>query len=103
MYVLFYLEFKQPDVTLLQSFDYCTMDCNSFASLATFKLPSPCRLLTSACCPDKDLVVLLTRLGGRDRISLWKMQGSRKWEVDLTSDDVSATVAGLAWNPSGDG
>lgn len=77
------------------------MDCNSFASLATFKLPSPCRLLTSACCPDKDLVVLLTRLGGRDRISLWKMQGSRKWEVDITSNDVSATVAGLAWNPSG--
>lgn len=29
------------------------------------------------------------------------MQGSRKWEVDITSDDVSATVAGLAWNPSG--
>ncbi|KAL4070952.1 anaphase-promoting complex, cyclosome, subunit 4-domain-containing protein [Scleroderma citrinum] len=29
------------------------------------------------------------------------MQGSRKWEVDIASDDVSATVAGLAWNPNG--
>lgn len=79
------------------------MECNSFAPLAIFRLPSSCRLLPSACCPDKDLVVLLTRLGGRDRISLWKMQGSRKWEVDIASDDVSATVVGLVWNPSGDG
>ncbi|KAG6335275.1 hypothetical protein ID866_3804 [Astraeus odoratus] len=77
------------------------MDCNSFASLATFKLPSPCRLLTSACCPDKDLVVLITRLGGRDRVSLWKMQGSKKWEVDIAPDVVPATVVGLAWSPSG--
>ncbi|KAI6047625.1 anaphase-promoting complex, cyclosome, subunit 4-domain-containing protein [Pisolithus marmoratus] len=77
------------------------MDRNAFASLATFKLPSPCRLLASACCPDKDLVVLIARLGGRDRISLWKMQGSRKWEVDIAADDVPATVAGLAWHPDG--
>ncbi|KAI6031817.1 anaphase-promoting complex, cyclosome, subunit 4-domain-containing protein [Pisolithus microcarpus] len=77
------------------------MDCDSFASLATFKLPSPCRLVVSACCPDKDLVVLIARLGGRDRISLWKVQGSRKWEVDIATDDVPATVAGLAWHPDG--
>lgn len=74
---------------------------NAFASLATFKLPSPCRLLASACCPDKDLVVLIARLGGRDRISLWKMQGSRKWEVDIATDDVPATVASLVWHPDG--
>lgn len=85
----------------MRGVELCKMDCDSFASLATFKLPSPCRLVVSACCPDKDLVVLIARLGGRDRISLWKVQGSRKWEVDIATDDVPATVAGLAWHPDG--
>ncbi|KIJ21731.1 hypothetical protein PAXINDRAFT_165137 [Paxillus involutus ATCC 200175] len=77
------------------------MESSAFATLATLQLPSPCRLLSSACCPDKDLVVLISRLGGHDRMSLWKLQGSRKWEVDIGTDDVSAMVTGLAWSPSG--
>ncbi|KIJ68430.1 hypothetical protein HYDPIDRAFT_106626 [Hydnomerulius pinastri MD-312] len=77
------------------------METNAFATLATLQLPSPCRLLSSACCPDKDLVVLISRLGGHDKMSLWKMQGSRKWEIDIGSDDASTTVTGLAWSPSG--
>ncbi|KAH7883604.1 anaphase-promoting complex, cyclosome, subunit 4-domain-containing protein [Phlebopus sp. FC_14] len=77
------------------------MQANAFATLATLQLPSPCRLLFSACCPDKDLVVLLSRLGGRDKMSLWKMQGSKKWEVDIGSDNSSSTATTLAWSPSG--
>ena len=78
------------------------METNAFASLAVFKLPSTCRLLASSCCPDKDLVVLISRLGGKDRISLWKIQGSKKWEVDVGTDESkSEEVVGLTWSPDG--
>ncbi|KAF9229304.1 hypothetical protein BS17DRAFT_689834 [Gyrodon lividus] len=77
------------------------MESSAFAALATLQLPSPCRLLSSACCPDKDLVILISRLGGHDRMSLWKLQGSKKWEIDIGTDDAPTTVTGLAWSPSG--
>ena len=77
------------------------MENNAIASLATLQLPSPCRLLSAACCPDKDLIVLISRLGGHDKLSLWKLQGAKKWEVDVGEDDASATVAALVWSPSG--
>lgn len=78
------------------------METNAFALLATLRLPSPCRLLSAACCPDKDLIVLISRLGGHDKLSLWKLQGPKKWEVDVgESDDASATVAAFVWSPSG--
>ncbi|KAJ6604670.1 anaphase-promoting complex, cyclosome, subunit 4-domain-containing protein [Mycena vulgaris] len=74
----------------------------TFASLAAVHLPSVCRLLASACCPDKDLLVLVSRLGGRDRMSLWKIQGSKTWEVDVGTDDKSSEqIVGLAWSPDG--
>nr|GAT44205.1 DEAD-domain-containing protein [Mycena chlorophos] len=66
------------------------------------QLPSQCRLLEAACCPDKDLLLLVSRLGGRDRISLWKMSGAKAWEVDVALDDVSSDhIVGLAWSPDG--
>lgn len=84
-------------------FLFCTMESNAFASLATLRLPSACRLLSSACCPDKDLIVLISRLGGHDKLSLWKLQGSKKWEVDVgEEEDASVTVAALVWSPSGE-
>ncbi|KAJ6610891.1 anaphase-promoting complex, cyclosome, subunit 4-domain-containing protein [Mycena sp. CBHHK59/15] len=73
-----------------------------FSSLAVVHLTSACRLLAAACCPDKDLLVLVSRLGGRDRMSLWKMQGSKTWEVDVGTDDKSSEqIVGLAWSPDG--
>lgn len=79
------------------------MESKAFASLATLRFPSPCRLLSSACCPDKDLIVLVSRLGGHDKLSLWKLQGSKKWEVDVgEDDDASPRVAALVWSPSGE-
>ena len=75
---------------------------NSFISLANIRLPSPSRLLENACCPDKDLVVLFSRLGGADRMSLWNSnQGSRVWEADIGSDNTSSHVVGIAWSPDG--
>ncbi|KAG2154867.1 anaphase-promoting complex, cyclosome, subunit 4-domain-containing protein [Suillus clintonianus] len=78
------------------------MEHNAFASLAVLQLSSPCRLLTSACCPDKDLVVLVSRLGGRDRLTLWKMQGTKKWDIEVGCDESSIeSVSALAWSPCG--
>lgn len=66
------------------------MDKNDFESLALLQLATPSRLLPSACCPDKDLVVLISRLGGKDRISLWKLEGPKKWEVDVGTDETTS-------------
>lgn len=75
---------------------------NSFISLTNIRLPSPSRLLENACCPDKDLVVLFSRLGGADRMSLWNSnQGSRVWEADIGTDNTSSHVVGIAWSPDG--
>lgn len=73
-----------------------------FVSLAKLSLPVSSRLLPSACCPDKDLVIIISPQNGKDHVSLWKMQGSKKWQVDVHS--VSArneTIVDLAWSPDG--
>lgn len=73
-----------------------------FVSLAKLSLPVSSRLLPSACCPDKDLVVIISPQNGKDHVSLWKMQGSKKWEVDVHSVSVrNETIVDLAWSPDG--
>jgi anaphase-promoting complex subunit 4 len=78
-------------------------DLDAFSSLANIQLPTPSRLVASSCCPDKDLVVFIQRLGSKDRLSLWKMQGSKKWEVTVEneSDGQSEEIADIAWSPDG--
>lgn len=76
------------------------METNAFASLAKFNLPTGSRLLPSSCCPDKDLVLLISRLGGVDRMSLWNSnQGSKVWEADVGEDNSSTHILGLSWSP----
>ncbi|KAF8078603.1 anaphase-promoting complex, cyclosome, subunit 4-domain-containing protein [Lyophyllum atratum] len=78
------------------------MEANGLSPLGVLHIPSSSRLLTSACCPDKDLVALISRLGGRDRLSLWNYShGSKVWEVDVGAGDenVAADIVGLAWSP----
>jgi len=73
-----------------------------FVSLAKLSLPVSSRLLPSACCPDKDLVVIISPQNGKDHVSLWKMQGSKKWQVDVHSVSVrNETIVDLAWSPDG--
>ncbi|KAI0312628.1 anaphase-promoting complex, cyclosome, subunit 4-domain-containing protein [Amylostereum chailletii] len=75
-------------------------DSSDFALLSTLHLPPASRILRSSCCPDKDLVVVISRHGGKDRVSLWKMQGSKKWEVEVDcGSNVNEEVADLAWSP----
>ncbi|KAI0307739.1 anaphase-promoting complex, cyclosome, subunit 4-domain-containing protein [Multifurca ochricompacta] len=77
-------------------------DYKPFVSLAKLPLPLSSRLLPAACCPDKDLVVTISPQNGKDHITLWKMQGSKKWEVDVRSDSVrNETIVDLAWCPNG--
>ncbi|KAF8872130.1 anaphase-promoting complex, cyclosome, subunit 4-domain-containing protein [Gymnopilus junonius] len=79
------------------------MSPNSFIPLASFRLPSPSRLVANSCCPEKDLVVLFSRLGGTDIMSLWNIsQGSRIWEVGVSEGSVNNSQAtGVAWSPDG--
>jgi anaphase-promoting complex subunit 4 len=79
------------------------MDQNAFATLADVILPGPSVLFGSACCPDKDLVALVTRHGSQDKLSLWKIQGSQVWEVDVLGRDGQThdTVTNLCWSPDG--
>ncbi|THH16998.1 hypothetical protein EW146_g3736 [Bondarzewia mesenterica] len=78
------------------------MEQNGFASLAVLQMPPSSRLLPSSCCPDKDLVVVISRLGSKDRVSLWKMQGSKKWEVDIHLEGGhNEEIVDLAWSPDG--
>lgn len=78
-------------------------DGTAITSLATVRLQAKSRLFLTACCPDKDLVVLISRVGSGDKMSLWKMQGAKKWEVDLgkgtgAPDEVTA----VNWSPDGE-
>ncbi|KAF8203639.1 anaphase-promoting complex, cyclosome, subunit 4-domain-containing protein [Pholiota molesta] len=76
------------------------MSTNSFSSLANIHLHLPARLSPNSCCPDKDLIVLFSRLGGTDRMSLWSSnQGSRIWEVDV--GDGNCHAVDISWSPDG--
>ena len=75
---------------------------NVFSALPVAHLTSPGRLLSTSCCPDKDLVVVLSRLGGTDRMSLWNIsQGLKVWDVDVSEKNGPTHVVGLVWSPNG--
>lgn len=77
---------------------------SSFSALGVLQTPPSTRLLVSACCPDKDLIVLISRLGGRDRLGLWNYtHGSKIWEVDVGVGDESTVIdiVDIAWSPDG--
>lgn len=79
-------------------------DAQDFSSIANISLASSARLLRSSWCPDKDLLVLIVRISNKDRLSLWKMQGSKIWEVDIDTDAVEGSsaetsIVDVAWSP----
>ena len=74
----------------------------SFTILANTRLSTQSRVYPNSCCPDKDLIVLFSRLGGNDRMSLWNItQGTKKWETDIGDSNASCTALAIAWSPDG--
>ena len=79
-----------------------SLQADNFSSLSVFHLSSPSHLLSSSCSPDKDLLLVISRLGIKDTVSLWKMQGTKKWEVDVSIGNAPhEEVTGIAWSPDG--
>lgn len=82
--------------------DPSAMETTNFSTLGAWDLITPYRMLSKSCCTDKDLLVLVSRLGGRDRLSLWKMQGSKAWEVDVGLEEATnVDIIDVAWSPDG--
>ncbi|KAG2023470.1 hypothetical protein CC2G_001122 [Coprinopsis cinerea AmutBmut pab1-1] len=78
------------------------MESNAYPPLANVHVPVQSRVLSTSCCPDKDLVLLISRLGGLDRISLWNSNsGAKVWETDVGEEDATVNVNGIAWSPDG--
>lgn len=76
----------------------------TIAPVATIQLPSTSRVLHSSWCPDKDLLVVISRVAHQEKMTLYKMQGSKKWEVVIQPTNVGKVqteVVGVAWSPDG--
>lgn len=89
-------------IHLVHYLAYAIVMASTIVSLARLQLPFASRLLPSSWCPDKDLLVVIPRVGSKDRLSLWNMQGSKKWEVEVDSDNTAKnTIVDIAWSPDG--
>lgn len=81
-------------------------DNTVISSLANVRLQAKSRLLKNSCCPDKDLVALVSHTGDEEKLSLWKLQGSKKWEIDmdygeLNGETITGEINALNWSPDG--
>ncbi|KAH8102650.1 anaphase-promoting complex, cyclosome, subunit 4-domain-containing protein [Cristinia sonorae] len=78
------------------------MNGNAFSPIANLHLPSTSRIFRSSWCPDKDLLLIASRSPSGDKLSLWKMQGSKKWEFEFDKASTSTTgIVDVAWSPDG--
>ncbi|TBU35229.1 anaphase-promoting complex, cyclosome, subunit 4-domain-containing protein [Dichomitus squalens] len=74
----------------------------TIAPVATIQLPAASRVLRTSWCPDKDLLVVTTHVSHQEKMTLYKMQGSKKWEVTIQPQllgKTEAEVVGVAWSP----
>jgi anaphase-promoting complex subunit 4 len=74
----------------------------SFVLLGEFAVPPKTYLSQGACNPEKDLVLLIHCSESRDTLSLWKLQGSKRWEIDVVGNfDVNGSLRHISWSPDG--
>lgn len=72
------------------------------ASYANIGFSNPTKILRSTWCPDKDLLVVVVRAAGKDRLGLWNMAGAKKWEVDIETESTTGQeIVDIAWSPDG--
>ena len=72
--------------------------------VATIRLPNPSRILHASWCPDKDLLLVISRVAGKARMTLYKMQGTKTWEVALqhpAQPKVQEEIVSVTWSPDG--
>lgn len=74
----------------------------SYAHLSDIS-PHPGSLLfPSSWCPSMDLFVLAAPLSNRHRLTLWKMGGTKLWDVEVGRGEAqSERIVDVAWSPSG--
>lgn len=76
----------------------------SIASVATVQFSSATQILRTSWCPDKDLLVVFSRVSHQSKMTLYKMQGAKKWEVVIQPRQVGKAevdIVGVAWSPDG--
>jgi len=74
----------------------------SFSQLGQFYVAPGPRIPPGACNSEKDLVILVQRGEARDTISLWRLQGTKRWEIDVIANhDAAGRVRSIAWSPDG--
>lgn len=79
-----------------------TLGTHSFSLLGSFNVPPDTRLVKGACNPEKDLALLIHRSEPRNTISLWKLQGVKRWEIDVIANfDQVGSIRHIAWSPDG--
>ncbi|KAG8756611.1 hypothetical protein FRC14_002874 [Serendipita sp. 396] len=75
---------------------------SSFTPLGAFTVSADARLVPGACNPEKDLVLLIHHTDPRSTISLWKLQGTKRWEIDAVANfDQTGWLRQVAWSPDG--
>ncbi|KAG9055773.1 hypothetical protein FS842_001229 [Serendipita sp. 407] len=76
---------------------------SSFTPLGAFTVSADARLVPGACNPEKDLVLLIHHTDPRSTISLWKLQGTKRWEIDAVANfDQTGWLRQVAWSPDGE-
>lgn len=80
--------------------------CESFARLADVSFPASSKLFPASWCPTMDLFVMAVPLSNRHRLGLWKMGGTKVWDVEVAKLTEGATeqthsIVNVAWSPDG--
>ena len=47
--------------------------------------------------------MIITRVANKDNLSLWKLQGAKKWEVEVCKNEpgTNEEIVDLTWSPDG--
>jgi hypothetical protein len=78
------------------------MIMNNFEWLSTLDLSVDSTLFRTALCPDKDLVAIAVN-GCPVKLLLYKIQGSKRWEVEVAGVGTESPqkIVALTWSPDG--
>ena len=74
----------------------------TIAPVGIVQFPVATHVFRTSWCPDKDLLVVVIRVAGKDKLGLWNMSGSKKWEVDIEKESANGQeIVDIAWSPDG--